>query len=126
MGQHYAVQQHITMQDLLFRANLVIKPEREVTRHQVLRHSLELIDGSASFVRPHQLRVDSVGTLGSQHFTVGRILIAVGTTAHRMSTCHRTQQPFSRATTSWTWRSCQKHWPWLARVWWVRNTRRCS
>ena len=81
MGQHYAVQQHITMQDLLFRANLVIKHEREVTRHQVLRHSLELIDGSASFVRPHQLGVATVGTLGSQHFTVDRILIAVGTTA---------------------------------------------
>ncbi len=80
-GSAYAVKQHITMQDLLFRANLVIKHEREVTRHQVLRNSIELIDGSASFVGPHQLRVDAVGSLGSQHFTADRIIIAVGTTA---------------------------------------------
>ncbi|MFN0104664.1 MAG: Si-specific NAD(P)(+) transhydrogenase [Bryobacteraceae bacterium] len=80
-GSSYAVKQHITMQDLLFRTNLVIKHEQDVTRHQVMRNDIELIEGWGSFAGPNTVRVASVDNHGSQELTAEKIIIAVGTTA---------------------------------------------
>ena len=80
-GSSYAVKQHITMQDLLFRTNVVIKHEQDVTRHQVLRNDIDLIEGWGSFVGPNRIRVESVDNHGSQELTAEKIIIAVGTTA---------------------------------------------
>jgi NAD(P) transhydrogenase len=80
-GSSYSVKQNITMQDLLFRTNMVIKHEQDVTRHQVMRNNIELIEGWGSFAGPHAVRVASVDNHGSQELTADKIIIAVGTTA---------------------------------------------
>ncbi|MBL8242154.1 MAG: Si-specific NAD(P)(+) transhydrogenase [Bryobacterales bacterium] len=80
-GSSYAVKQNITMQDLLFRTNLVIKHEQDVTRHQVMRNNIDLIEGWGSFSGPHTVHVHSVDNHGSQELTAEKIIIAVGTTA---------------------------------------------
>ena len=80
-GSSYSVKQNITMQDLLFRTNLVIKHEQDVTRHQVMRNNIALIEGWGSFAGPNRVRVDTVDNHGSQELTADKIIIAVGTTA---------------------------------------------
>src|SRR5678809_680530 len=49
-GKSYSVKQHITMDDLLFRTDHVIRHELDVSRHQLLRNRVELIAAQASFV----------------------------------------------------------------------------
>ncbi len=80
-GSSYSVKQHITMQDLLFRTNLVIKHEQDVTRHQVIRNNIDLIEGWGSFAGPNRVRVETVDNHGSQELSAEKIIIAVGTTA---------------------------------------------
>lgn len=80
-GSSYAVKQHITMQDLLFRTNLVIKHEQDVTRHQVIRNNIDLIEGWGSFIDPHKVRVESADAHGSQELSADKIIVAVGTAA---------------------------------------------
>lgn len=80
-GSSYSVKQHITMQDLLFRTNQVIKHEQDVTRHQIMRNNIELLEGWGSFVDAHKVRVESVDAHGAQELSADKIIIAVGTTA---------------------------------------------
>jgi NAD(P) transhydrogenase len=80
-GSSYSVKQNITMQDLLFRTNHVIRHEQDVTRHQVIRNGIELIEGWGSLIDPHRVRVDSVDNHGSKELTADKIIIAVGTAA---------------------------------------------
>ena len=74
-GSSYSVKQNITMQDLLFRTNLVIKHEQDVTRHQVMRNNIALIEGWGSFAGPNKVRVDTVDNHGSQELTADKIII---------------------------------------------------
>jgi NAD(P) transhydrogenase len=78
-GSSYSVKQHITMQDLLFRTNLVIKHEQDVTRHQVTRNGVDLIEGWGSFIDAHRIHIESSDNHGSQELTAEKIIIAVGT-----------------------------------------------
>src|SRR5579863_370989 len=55
-GASYTVKRHITMEDLLFRTQHVIRHEIDVTQHQLSRNDVELIAASASFVDPHTIR----------------------------------------------------------------------
>jgi len=80
-GSSYSVKQNITMQDLLFRTNMVIKHEQDVTRHQVMRNNIELIEGWGSLGGPNSVRVTALDNHGSQELTADKIIIAVGTTA---------------------------------------------
>lgn len=80
-GASYVVKQNITMQDLLFRADLVIKHEQDVTRHQLQRNAIDLIEGFASFLGPNKVQVEALAAHGQQEFTAAKIIIAVGTTA---------------------------------------------
>jgi len=80
-GSSYSVKQHITMQDLLFRTNLVIKHEQDVTRHQVMRNNIDLIEGWGSFIDDHKVRVETAEAHGSQELSAEKIIVAVGTTA---------------------------------------------
>ncbi|MEP7270650.1 MAG: Si-specific NAD(P)(+) transhydrogenase, partial [Acidobacteriota bacterium] len=59
-GMNYRVKDKITMADLSFRIQHVIKTEIDVTRAQLSRNGIELISGCASFTDPHHLRIDSV------------------------------------------------------------------
>src|SRR4029453_7555570 len=56
-GINYRVKEKITMADLSFRVLHVIKTETDVIRAQLARNGVELLQGTASFLDPHRLRV---------------------------------------------------------------------
>ena len=76
-GAGYRVKAHITIEDLAFRANHVIAREIEIVKNQMSRNRVDMIQGKASFVEPHRLRVE--GTKGAAEHTADFIIIAVGT-----------------------------------------------
>src|SRR5512135_3379693 len=55
-GESYTVKQNITMTDLLYRTDHVIRHEIDVTRHQLMRNHVETLVGDASFAGPHTVR----------------------------------------------------------------------
>src|SRR5215467_10643429 len=59
-GVNYRVKEKITMQDLAFRVQHVIKTEVDVTQAQLSRNGIEVISGVASFLDPHHARVQSL------------------------------------------------------------------
>jgi NAD(P) transhydrogenase len=82
-GASYSVKADITMGDLLFRTDHVIRHELDVTRHQLQRNGVELIAADAVIVEPHRLRLDSASD-GSQRIVSARnIIIACGTRPSR-------------------------------------------
>jgi NAD(P) transhydrogenase len=62
-GQSYKVKDKITLQDLLFRVDAVVRNEidvtrhHDVTRHQLMRNGVELLNAEASFIVPHTIRL---------------------------------------------------------------------
>src|SRR5499427_7055975 len=56
-GVNYRVKETITMSDLSFRAQHVIKTEIDVTKAQLSRNGIEIIRGIAGFTDPNHLRV---------------------------------------------------------------------
>lgn len=80
-GAGYRVKRDITMADLIFRANHVIKREIEVIHNQMARNGVEIIPGTARFVDPHRVAV----THGrdTQELTASYLVIATGTVPAR-------------------------------------------
>jgi len=76
-GVNYRVKEKITMADLAFRVQHVIKTEVDVIQAQLSRNNVELINGIATFIDPHTVRVDS--QRGQQTYTAEAIIIATGT-----------------------------------------------
>ena len=76
-GTGYRVKAHITIEDLAFRANHVIAREIEIVKNQMTRNRVDMIQGKASFVDSHRLRID--GRIGAVEHTADFIVIAVGT-----------------------------------------------
>ena len=76
-GVNYRVKETITMSDLSFRAQHVIKTEIDVTRAQLSRNGIELLNGVASFTSPSELKV--CGIRGTNEYQAERIVIATGT-----------------------------------------------
>ena len=76
-GLNYRVKEKITMADLAFRVQHVIKTEIDVTQAQLSRNNVDMIFGIASFVDPHTVRVDS--TRGQQTYSADVIILAAGT-----------------------------------------------
>ncbi|HMO25719.1 MAG TPA: FAD-dependent oxidoreductase, partial [Tepidisphaeraceae bacterium] len=58
-GDSYAVKHDITMRDLLFRAQHVVRSEVEVIRQQMSRNGIAMLFGDAAFIDPHTIRIDS-------------------------------------------------------------------
>ena len=56
-GAAYTVKTDITMSDLLFRADWVIRNEIDVIRHQLRRNGVELWEADAMFVDAHTIRL---------------------------------------------------------------------
>src|SRR5215510_11982007 len=56
-GVSYRVKEQITMADLSFRVQQVIKNELDVTQAQLFRNGITLFNGLASFTDPHQVRI---------------------------------------------------------------------
>jgi NAD(P) transhydrogenase len=77
-GMNYRVKEKITMADLAFRVQHVIKTEVDVTEAQLSRNGVEVIVGVASFEDAKHVRV--TGSRGSSVYASENILIAVGTT----------------------------------------------
>jgi len=84
-GAAYAVKQNISMDDLLFRTDHVIRHELDVTRHQLMRNRVELLAAEAAFVDPHGLRLHYVDGRGQRDVTAAAVVIATGTHATRDS-----------------------------------------
>ena len=57
-GMNYRVKEKITMADLAFRVQAVVKTEVDVTEAQLSRNGIDVVHGIAHFVDPHQLRVE--------------------------------------------------------------------
>jgi NAD(P) transhydrogenase len=76
-GVSYRVKEKITMSDLAFRVQHVIKTEIDVTQAQLSRNGIEVLTGIASFSSPKTVQITSVK--GSSEIAAETIVIATGT-----------------------------------------------
>ncbi|HEX5430860.1 MAG TPA: Si-specific NAD(P)(+) transhydrogenase [Bryobacteraceae bacterium] len=76
-GVNYRVKQKITMADLAFHVQHVIKTEIDVTLAQLSRNNIETLFGIARFLDPHTIRVQ--GARGANEYSAETIIIATGT-----------------------------------------------
>jgi NAD(P) transhydrogenase len=76
-GSNYRVKDKITMADLAFRVQHVIKTEIDVTVAQLSRNNIETLSGAGSFVDPHVVRVTNAR--GAVDYQAEHIVIATGT-----------------------------------------------
>ena len=51
------MKRNITMADLLFRADYVIRNEIDVTNHRLQRNGVNVLEAKASFVNKHTVRL---------------------------------------------------------------------
>src|SRR5207302_5415371 len=82
-GASYTVKQDITMEDLMFRTDHVVRHEVDVTRHQLMRNHIEVFGAEASFVDPHTVRLTDVEGRGTRDVTAANVVIATGTEVTR-------------------------------------------
>ena len=80
-GKAYRAKHDITAEDLRKRLEITLHHEVEVLEHQFARNMVDTIMGSARFVDPNTLTVDSPD--GVMTFTADRFVIAVGTKPYR-------------------------------------------
>src|SRR5438477_12824463 len=76
-GINYRVKEKITMADLSFRVQHVIKTEIDVTKAQLSRNGIETLRGVASFTDPNHLHVAGAREQGD--YEAASIVIATGT-----------------------------------------------
>lgn len=76
-GVSYRVKEKITLADLAFRVQHVIKTELDVIQAQLARNNVELITGTASFVDPHTIQVKNAR--GQESYSAEAIIVATGT-----------------------------------------------
>jgi NAD(P) transhydrogenase len=76
-GMNYRVKERITMADLAFRVQHVIKTEVDVTEAQLSRNGVDVLTGVASFVDDHHVKITGLG--GENVVEADKIVIAVGT-----------------------------------------------
>jgi NAD(P) transhydrogenase len=76
-GVSYRVKEKITMADLAFRVQHVIKTEIDVTTAQLSRNGIEVLTGVASFKSPNAVQV--TGARGAGEITGDKIVIGTGT-----------------------------------------------
>jgi NAD(P) transhydrogenase len=76
-GMNYRVKEKITMADLAFRVQGVIKTEVDVTEAQLSRNGIDIVHGMAHLVDANHVRVE--GFQGETTLESDRIIVAVGT-----------------------------------------------
>jgi NAD(P) transhydrogenase len=76
-GVSYRVKEKITMGDLGFRVQHVIKTETDITQAQLSRNGIEVIYGSARFLDATHVRVENIR--GVSDYQAGIIIIGTGT-----------------------------------------------
>ncbi|MBM3371818.1 MAG: Si-specific NAD(P)(+) transhydrogenase [Betaproteobacteria bacterium] len=82
-GSSYRVKQDISIDDLLYRVQQVVRSEIDVIRNQMTRNRVELIESTARFVDPHTIELQSATGHGRRQITAEKIVIACGTEAAR-------------------------------------------
>src|ERR1700681_866497 len=73
-GVNYRVKEKISMADLAFRVQHVIRTEIDVTISQLNRNNIEVLSGYATFIDPHAVRVTSA--LGTSEIQAEQFIIA--------------------------------------------------
>jgi NAD(P) transhydrogenase len=76
-GMNYRVKEKITMADLAFRVQHVIKTEVDVTEAQLSRNGVEMLVGVASFEDATHIKVTN--SRGTNVYETANVLIATGT-----------------------------------------------
>src|SRR5579883_2542706 len=76
-GINYRVKEKITMADLSFRVQHVIKTEIDVTQAQLSRNNIDVLTGQASFLDPTHIQVEN--SRGKSQYEAPHIIIATGT-----------------------------------------------
>ena len=76
-GVNYRVKEKITMGDLGFRVQHVIKTETDITQAQLSRNGIEVIYGTARFVDPTHVRVEN--SRGVSDYEAAIVIIGTGT-----------------------------------------------
>ncbi len=76
-GVNYRVKEKITLADLAFRVQHVIKTEIDVTKAQLSRNGIDVLNGTASFLDPRRLQVEN--SRGRSDYEAAAIIIATGT-----------------------------------------------
>lgn len=79
-GSAYRVKSRITMADLTFRIESIVRHENQVIEDQLSRNRIEIIRGRASFITPHQVLIESEN--GVQTKKAKYVIVAVGTRPH--------------------------------------------
>jgi NAD(P) transhydrogenase len=80
-GASYTVKPNISMSDLVFRVDRVIRHEIDVVRHQLLRNKVVLITATASFIGPNTVRLTYADGSAPRDVTADAIVIATGTSS---------------------------------------------
>jgi len=78
-GVEFPVGKEITVQDLMFRKNFIIKKEIEMINENLAKHQVKQVQGTAYFIDEHTIGIDS----RSERYSGDYILIAVGTSPFR-------------------------------------------
>lgn len=78
-GASYSLKPRITMDDLHYRTDWVIKREVDVVRHHFMRNGIDLFSATASFVDTNTIRLDAADGSGIRDVTADRTILAVGT-----------------------------------------------
>ena len=76
-GMAYRVKEKITVGDLSFRIQQVVKNEIDVTMAQLARNNVDVLNGTAQFIDPHHLKV--VSYRGESEYEAAVVVIATGT-----------------------------------------------
>jgi NAD(P) transhydrogenase len=82
-GSSYRVKQEITIDDLLYRVQQVVRSEIDVIRNQMTRNRVELIEATATFLDAHVIELTTEGRHGKRQITTNKVVIACGTEAAR-------------------------------------------
>ncbi len=80
---HRAPEERATAEKLLSRVSAIVQTESRIQRDQLFRNGVDVIPGKASFSGPHSIIVQSSN--GTREVTADKLLIAVGTRAHRQT-----------------------------------------
>jgi NAD(P) transhydrogenase len=80
-GQAFRVKADLTYEDLRKRMEQVIDVERNVVRDQLQRNHVTVVEGTATFVGPHELRVASHD--GERRISADRLILAPGSRPSR-------------------------------------------
>ena len=79
-GSAYRVKSRITMTDLTYRIESIVRHENQVIEDQLSRNRIEILRGRASFLDPHTVKIDDQGSVHTR--TAQFIVVAVGTRPH--------------------------------------------